>query len=87
MNITQTPSDIANFLYYCTDDDYAEVFALYTHMCFNSCPSASDDANEITLRPEDMRIKTDVITTHIKRILDEIIYSDEIDESAWWKGE
>ena len=92
MEITQRPSDIANYLYYCTDEEFAEVFALYHHMRRRDIPSAAFpdedvDASEISLSAYDMKINLEDLMYHIKYTLDEIIYSEEIDDSAWWKGE
>lgn len=90
MEITMNPSDIANYLYYCTDEEYAETFSLYFHLHYHDIPSANidvTDADDIRLSSKDMRIDIDGLTNHIKYTLDEIIYSDDIDASAWWKGE
>jgi len=89
MTITQRPSEIANYLYHCTDEEYAEVFALYHHMRRRDIPSAAEtkNADDIVLSAHDMKIDIDDITNHIKYILDKIIYSDDIDASAWWKKE
>lgn len=88
MTITQRPSEIANYLYHCTDEEYAEVFALYNHLHFHDIPSANvdvEDADDIVLSANEMRINIDNLINHIRYTLEEIIYDEDIDSSAWWK--
>lgn len=72
--------EVVNFLHDCTDDEFAEVFVRYRYMC-------EGYAEDRDLSAEDMRIDVDALTKDIRTALAEIIYSDEIDMGAWWKGE
>ena len=72
--------EVVNFLKNCTDEDFAEVFVRYHYTC-------KGYAEDRDLSADDMRIDVDALMKDIRTAVDEIIYSDEIDASAWWKGE
>jgi len=90
MEVYERPSQIANYLYHCSDEEFAEVFALYYHMHFNDIPSSHvyvEDADDVVLDKKAMQIDVDKLSEHLRYTLDEIIYDEDIDASAWWKGE
>ncbi len=66
----------------CTDEEFAELMVrLY---------GSQKDSSFATKRlsKEDMtNFDTDSFTKWLKNVLDEIIFSEEIDSSAWWKQE
>jgi len=89
-NIRRTPKidkisvdDVVNFLRHdASDEEFAEVFVKYFILRNSPISIVSE---ELALQAKDMRIDIDALVNHIKGSLNEIIYSDEIDESAWWK--
>lgn len=73
--------EVAKYLYDgCTDEEFAEVFVRYYYMC-------KGYAEDRDLSADDMRIDVDALMKDIRTAVDEIIYSDEIVASAWWKQE
>lgn len=72
--------DVVNYLANCTDDDFAEVFVRYYYT------AQKGYAEDRSMDAEDMRIDVRKLGEDIGNALDEIIYSDEIDTGAWWKG-
>lgn len=71
--------EVAKYLHDdCVDEDFAEVFVRYYYMC-KGYPEDRD------LNDSDMFIDVDELAKHIRNVLDEIIYSEDIDSSAWWK--
>ena len=64
-----------------SDVDFAETLVLMYKMHNNF-----DNIENEKLTVEDMQnANTEAITNFVKNCLDEIIYSEEIDRSAWWK--
>ena len=62
-----------------TDEEFAEFFVLYNKIYRTGNPYA-------TLEKEDMvNADVDSIMKSIKDPVDEIIFSEEVDISAWWK--
>lgn len=74
--------DVVNYLVDSTDEEYAEVFARYYHVMTDLDFARSED---FSMSKRAMRINIPHLCSIIHHALDEIIYSDEIDESAWWK--
>jgi len=62
----------------CDDETFAEIFVRYHYM-------QEGYAEDRHLSPKDMLIDVDELAKHIRDVLDEIIYSSDIDSSAWWK--
>ena len=73
--------EVVNYLTTCTDEDFAEVFVRYYYTAIKG------EAEDKALTADDMRIDVKKLVRNIETALDEIIYSDEIDSSAWWKEE
>ena len=73
--------DVAEYLSQgCTDEEFAELFVLFYLMNKESKPK------DVRITKEVMKsTSTDAIAAHIKAILNEIIFSEEIDPDAWWK--
>lgn len=65
----------------CTDEEFAEVFVLMYKMWHSGDPNAD-------LEKEDMlNFNEFEFTDWLRSCLGEIIDSDEVDQSAWWKKE
>lgn len=65
----------------CTDEEFAEVFVLMYKMWRSTDPNAD-------LEKEDMlNFNEFEFTDWLRSCLGEIIDSDEVDQSAWWKQE
>ena len=79
-------NDVVNYLTECDDEQFTEVFALYWKLR-NVNKNASEQlrAEDIVLNADDMEFDVNELVTHLKDSLDEIIFSDDIDSSAWWK--
>ena len=62
-----------------TDEEFAELFVLYNKM-------VKTGDLDVELTKEDMvNADVDGIMKFIKDCVDEIIFSEEVDASAWWK--
>ena len=71
--------EVVKYLHDCCDDEtFAEIFVRYHYM-------QKGYAEDRHLSPKDMLIDVDELAKHIRDVLDEIIYSSDIDSSAWWK--
>lgn len=76
MNLKETAEWLAEDA---SDEEFAE-FLILAYKIWNS-----GDRNT-TLTKEDMQnADIEAITSTLKNILDEIIFSDEMDTSCWWK--
>lgn len=65
----------------CTDEEFAEVFVLMYKMWHSEDPNTD-------LEKEDMlNFNEFEFTDWLRSCLGEIINSDEVDQSAWWKQE
>lgn len=65
----------------CTDEEFAEVFVLMNKM-------RDENKTDVDITQEDMlQFNEFEFCSWLKFCLGEIIDSDEIDESAWWKKE
>lgn len=74
------PYEIAQALMEATDEQFVEIFAYYYKMF------CKDDFGE-TLTAQDVKtMDIDKVTTTIRTALGEIVDSEEICQSAWWKG-
>lgn len=65
----------------CTDEEFAEVFVLMYKMW------RSEDPNTDLEKEDMLNFNEFEFTDWLKSCLGEIIDSDEIDQSAWWKQE
>lgn len=74
------PEEVAKYLKNTTDEEFVESIVLWYMY------QKEEKSEEEALTKEDMQaVDTEKIAAFIKSILDEIIFSDEIDSSAWWK--
>ena len=71
---------IANNLDGLSDVKFAEVFAAYYKIHFKG----KKDGNIVQ---EDMDFNIHDLVTHLEKCLNEIIYSEEMDKTAWWKDD
>lgn len=80
-------NEAINYLINATDDEYAEFFVKFIKL-IKIDPDGTTDADEISIDKDDMRnFNLDDVKKYITTALDEIIFSDDICSSAWWKGE
>ena len=63
-----------------SDVEFAEIFASYYKIHFKQ-------KRDGTIVQEDMDFNIHELTTHIEKSLNEIIYSETMDASAWWKDD
>lgn len=65
----------------CTDEEFAEVFVLMFKMW------RSEDPNTDLEKEDMLNFNEFEFTDWLRSCLGEIIDSDEVDQSAWWKQE
>ncbi len=77
-----TPGEVANWLNKeASEEDFAEFFVRY-FLGWNN--SSRNEDSPVTAK--DMRnFPLEKLITHLRNSLSEILFSEEIDESAWWK--
>lgn len=64
-----------------TDEEFAETFVLMAKI------KKGQSGAPVSLTKEDMTgADTEEIASMIKNMLDEILFSTEIDSGTWWKG-
>ena len=79
---SQEIHDVANFLAFSTDEELAEVFVRWKKLNENDRLTSE----QINLKAEDMlNFDSKKFGKFVGDVLDEIIDSDDIDSSAWWK--
>jgi hypothetical protein len=65
----------------CTDDEFAELFVLLYKMWKNNDPEAKVTKDDM------LNFDEFEFADWLRSCLGEIINSDEVDQSAWWKKE
>ena len=81
-----TMTEIVNELLTCDEIDCAQIFVWYWKAVNTNGGLAL--AHEVDVTADDMNnFDLEGFTKHIHDVLDEIIFSEEIEDSAWWKGE
>lgn len=75
--------ELAKTLINATDEEFAEVFAYLNR--FHKSNGIIRDENRLT--KDEMSLDTYELSRWIEDSLREIIYSEEIDSSAWWKDD
>ena len=72
--------EIAAYLINLTDEEFAETFVLMKKMW-------KEERDDVALEKKDM-LEFDIASfvRWLESVLDEIIFSEEIDASAWWKN-
>lgn len=80
-------NEAIDYLITAQDEEYAEFFVKLIKL-IKIDPDGTTLADEISIDESDMRnFNLEDVKKYITDALDEIIYSDDIDASAWWKGE
>ena len=80
-------NEAIDYLINATDEEYAEFFVKFFKL-LKADPDCTTPADEIDIDESDMRNFTlGDVKKYITDALDEIIFSDDICMSAWWKGE
>lgn len=63
----------------CTDEEFAETFVLMNKI-------KKEERNDVVVETEDMlNFNAKEFAEWLADCLDEIIFSEEVDQSAWWK--
>lgn len=79
MNTFEMAKELTN----ATDEEFAEVFA-YLNRFYKAKWLITDDN---PLKQDEMDFNIDDLCEWISKSLDEIIFNEEIDSSAWWKDD
>lgn len=80
-------NEAIDYLITAQDEEYAEFFVKFIKL-IKIDPDGTTPADEISIDESDMRnFNLEDVKKYITDALDEIIFSDDIVMSAWWKGQ